>query len=81
MKSIELNKLTEDDILALDISTNDGCVILTKGTVLKKYYINKLCDFGIKQVFVENTLTPEFTSLNYTDLTVARETTLKNYCA
>lgn len=84
MKSTILSKLSENDVLALDISTNDGCVVLAKGTALNKDYIAKLEDFGINEVFIEDPSTTEvrkFTPGDKVDIIEARKSTLKNYCA
>lgn len=84
MKPMKLNKLSENDVLALDISTNDGCVILSKGTSLSKDYIARLEDFGINEVFVEDPSATESISIKpggKVNIVEARKSTLKNYCA
>ncbi|MEG1415946.1 MAG: HD-GYP domain-containing protein [Clostridium sp.] len=79
MKATKISNLTDKDVLALDISTNDGCVVLSKGTVLSTDYIKKLHSFGIKEVYVEDELDYKEGSRPKVDMPKAREITLQNY--
>lgn len=84
MKSKSLSSLTENDVLALDISTNDGCIVLSKGTLLNEDYIDKLKGFGIKEVFIEDLNSKDILKSGTNsaiDVSEARKNTLINYCS
>lgn len=53
MKLVELNILAEGKTLARAIVTEEYNELLPKGTVLKKEYIEKLSDIGVKEVYIE----------------------------
>lgn len=52
MKLCKIEQLSEGNILAKDIYTNDFKVLLSEGTVIKEEYIQKLQDFDIKEVYI-----------------------------
>ncbi len=52
MMQKKLDELLPNEILARDIFTDDYRVILTKGSVLKSEYIEKLRELGIEKVYV-----------------------------
>ena len=52
MKLCKIEQLSEGNILAKDIYTNDFKVLLSEGTVIKEEYIKKLHDFDIKEVYI-----------------------------
>ncbi|MEF9952117.1 MAG: HD-GYP domain-containing protein [Clostridium sp.] len=79
MKATKINNLSDKDVLALDISTNDGCVVLSKGTVLSTDYIRKLYSFGIKEVYIEDESDYQVGIRPKVDMPQAREITLQNY--
>ncbi|KMT23358.1 HD-GYP domain-containing protein [Clostridium cylindrosporum] len=81
MKSKKLSNLTDKDVLAFDISTNDGLIILSKGTLLNKDYIEKLNDFGINEVFIEDPNSTVIETKKPSNVHEARESILQNYCA
>lgn len=60
MKIIEVDKLVGNEISASPILTNDYQVLIGKGTVIKKEYIEKLKELNISEVYIEDTV--------YTDL-------------
>ncbi|MEG1848444.1 MAG: HD domain-containing phosphohydrolase [Lachnospiraceae bacterium] len=64
MKVCKITELTEKDIVAKPVMTEDYQVLLAEGTVLKKEYIEKLQEFYIREVWIEDTAdspTEEFT--------------------
>ena len=80
MISKRIKDLNENDVLALDISTNDGLIVLAKGTFLSKEYIEKLEDFDIKEVYIlEPSAENPNLSIDTINLKEARKVTLKNY--
>lgn len=54
MQCKSLDQLSENEILARDILTDDIRVILPKGAILKIEYISKLQELGIEKVYVES---------------------------
>ncbi len=56
MKLTKVNELEEGNVLEQDIMTRDYQVLLGSGTVLKKDYIIKLKELGIKEVFIHDEL-------------------------
>lgn len=56
MKLVEIDELQGGEILAKQILTNDYQVLLGKGTVIKKDYIEKLKELDILSVYVEETV-------------------------
>lgn len=53
MRRCKIEELKENEILAKDIVTPDYQVLLSAGNVLKKELIDKLAEYGIYEVFVE----------------------------
>lgn len=51
-KLCKIDELTGSECLAKDIMTNDYTVLLSKGTVLKQEYIEKLKDLDIMDVYI-----------------------------
>lgn len=57
MKRVNISALTGGEILARDLfAENYGNVLMPRGTVLKKEYIERLELLGIKTVFIEETV-------------------------
>ncbi len=56
MKLIKIDQLNEGDILDQDIMTRDFQVLLGRGTVLKKEYIEKLKELGIAEIYIREKL-------------------------
>lgn len=53
MKLITIEDLKDGDIIANDVLLEDYTVVLGKGTVIKKQYIDKLREFNIFTVYIE----------------------------
>lgn len=58
-----INELQGNEILARSLMTWDYQIILPKGTVLRKDYIEKICGLGILEVYVEDEKSSEITIL------------------
>lgn len=56
MTLTNINDLEDGDILEQDIMTNEFQVLLGKGTVLKKEYIEKLKELGVTQIAIRERL-------------------------
>ena len=55
MKRVDVRKLSGGEILARDLYTlNYGTILMPKGTVLKKEYINRLELLGIYTVYIKD---------------------------
>ena len=50
MKLVTVEDLKVGDILAKDVLLEDFTVLLSKGTVIKEEYINKLRDLSIRYI-------------------------------
>ncbi|WP_167957631.1 HD-GYP domain-containing protein [Anaerosporobacter faecicola] len=56
MRSVNVNVLKGNEILAKDILTASGIILMSEGTVIKKEYISKLIELGITNVFIKDEL-------------------------
>lgn len=54
MKLIEMDRLKENDVIAESIMTNDYRVLLSKGTIIKQEYLDKLKELDINEVYIED---------------------------
>ena len=53
MKLVTVEDLREGDIIASDVLLEDYTVVLSKGTVIKSPYIDKLREMEIFTVYIE----------------------------
>lgn len=53
MKLVTVEDLREGDIIANDVLLEDYTVVLSKGTVIKAPYIDKLREMGIFTVYID----------------------------
>lgn len=54
MRLCKIENLNGEEILAKDILTSDYNILLSAGTKLKREYVDKLTDHGVKEVYVED---------------------------
>lgn len=59
MKISKINELREGDVLAQDVMVNDYQILLGSGTVLKKEYIEKLQELGVREVHIQEPVVPD----------------------
>lgn len=59
MKLCKVNNLVENTILARPVMTEDYQVLLAEGTVLKREYIEKMKEFFIQEVYIEEEINLE----------------------
>ncbi len=52
-------RITGNEILAKDVYSDNGVIVITKGTKLKKEYIEKLLELNVRDVFVEDNVSRE----------------------
>lgn len=56
MKLVTVEDLKEGDVIANDVLLEDYTVVLSKGTVIKEQYIDKLREMGIFTVYIDEPL-------------------------
>ena len=54
MRRIEVESIADGDILAKDVFTSSGVVLMSEGTRLKKEYIGRLLDLNITQIYIQD---------------------------
>ena len=59
MRRIKTEKIKGWEILAKDIYSSGGVVLISKGTILKKDYVEKLLELQITDIFVEDEISKE----------------------
>lgn len=59
LKLTDVNNLKENNIIAEPVMTDDFQVLLSRGTVLKTEYIDKLVELGIREVYIEDDFNKE----------------------
>ena len=59
MKRKAVNQLKEGDILAKEVATSGGLVLIPQGTSMKKQYTDRLKDLGIQYVYIEEVSSKE----------------------
>jgi len=58
VREVSVQRLNEGDVLAKEIYSSNGKILLGKGVVLKSQYITRLRDLGMSGIYIED----EFTS-------------------
>ena len=59
MKLCYIENLVENDVIARPVMTEDYQVLLSEGTILKQEYIDKMRDFNIVSVYIEDKVDTE----------------------
>jgi HD-GYP domain-containing protein (c-di-GMP phosphodiesterase class II) len=54
MKLISLNKIADNMVLAKNVYAREGNVLLAKDALLKQSYLNRLLDWGVNSVYVQD---------------------------
>lgn len=54
LKLTDVSRLKENSIVAEPVMTDDFQILLSKGTILKSEYIDKLKELGIREVYIED---------------------------
>lgn len=74
MKLTDIDCLKENDIIADSVMTDDFQILLCKGAVLKKEYIDKLKELGIQEVYIEDKFNKDRKDLeNKTDIEIKKQ--------
>ena len=64
MRRIRVTDIRDGDILGRDLFSSSGVVLMSEGTRLKKEYIVRLLELGVKQIYIADDETKEETSLS-----------------
>lgn len=67
MRRIKTEQIKGREILAKDIYSAGGVVLISEGTILKKEYIEKLMELKITDVFVEDEISKEIQAQDITE--------------
>ena len=59
MRRIKTEQIKGREILAKDIYSDGGVVLISEGTILKRDYVEKLLELKITDVFVEDEISRE----------------------
>lgn len=54
MRSVSVNVLNGNEVIAKDIISESGIVLMSEGTIVKKEYISKLIELGITNIFIKD---------------------------
>ena len=54
MRSVSVNVLKGNEIIAKDIISESGIILMSEGTVVKKEYISKLIELVITNIFIKD---------------------------
>ncbi len=80
MRRIQTEQIKGNEIVAKDIYSNNGVIIVAEGTTLKYEYKRKLLEMRIYDLFIEDEISKEIDSSEFSDEVVKDlcSTTLKN---
>ena len=59
MREVSVERLNEGDVLAKEIYTSSGKILLGKGVALTVPYINRLRDIGVHGIYIDDDLTSD----------------------
>lgn len=62
MRRILVESINDGDILARDLFSSTGVVLMSQGTKLKKDYITRLLELGVKQIYIAEDENQEYKS-------------------
>lgn len=78
MKLCNVENLIENDVIAKPVMTDDYQVLLAEGTILKQEYIDKLKDFNINLVYIEDKINTEEVAILKDDTEVMLKNKVKD---
>lgn len=73
MRRIKTDKIKGREILAKDVHSSSGVVLISEGTILKKEYIEKLLELKITDVFVEDEISREIQVQDITEEKISEQ--------
>ena len=77
MRRKKTEQITGREILAKDVYSSGGVVLISAGTILKKEYIDKLLELKITDVFVEDEISREIQIKDITEEKISEQCTEK----
>ena len=77
MRRIKTEQVTGREILAKDIYSSSGVILISAGTILKKEYVQKLLELNITDIFVEDEISREIKLQDITEEKISEQCTEK----
>lgn len=77
MRRIKTEKIKGREILAKDVYSTSGVVLISEGTILKKEYVEKLLELKIMDVFVEDEISKDIHVQDITEEKISEQCTEK----
>ena len=77
MRRIQTEQITGKEILAKDIYSTSGVVLISEGTLLRRNYIDKLLELKITDVFVEDEISRDISAMDITEEAISVQCTEK----
>lgn len=77
MRRIKTEQIKGREILAKDVYSTSGVVLISEGTILKKEYIEKLLELKITDVFVEDEISRDIQVQDITEEKISEQCTEK----
>jgi len=77
MRRIKTEQIRGSEILAKDVYSSSGVVLVSEGTILKKEYIDKLLELKITDVFVEDEISRDIQVQDITEEKISEQCTEK----
>lgn len=77
MRRIKTEKIKGHEILAKDVYSTSGVVLISEGTILKKEYVDKLLELKITDVFVEDEISRDIHVQDITEEKISEQCTEK----
>ena len=73
MRRIQTEKIKGYEILAKDIYSSGGVILISEGTILKQEYIQKLLELKITDVFVEDEISKDIHAQDITEEKISEQ--------
>ena len=77
MRRIKAEHIKGREILAKDVYSTSGVVLISAGTILKKEYVDKLLDLKITDIFVEDEISRDIQIQDITEEKISEQCTEK----
>ena len=77
MRRKKTDQIIGREILAKDVHSSGGVVLISAGTILKKEYVDKLLELKITDVFVEDEISREIQIKDITEEKISEQCTEK----
>ena len=77
MRRVKTEQIKGREILAKDVYSSGGVVLISEGTILKKEYIDKLLELKITDVFVEDEISSDIQVQDITEEKISEQCTEK----